>query len=443
MNSVRERAGKARQAARILAASQSQNRRKALEAVAIAMKEHRTSILNANQRDIAVARKLVEAGKLSTPLLNRLDLGGNKFDSVISMIDSIVSQPEPLEITSMAMELDDGLNLFRVSVPIGVIGVIFESRPDALVQIACLCLKSGNAIVLKGGREAEHTNKVLAEIIIEATSKIEEIPSGWLVLLTERQEVNSLLDEHESIDLIIPRGGNELVQYIMQNTHIPVMGHADGICHVYVDYDADLEKALRVIVDSKTQYVSVCNAAETLLIHGDILKIFLPTVVDALEEKNVELRADERALALFPDRLVLANDEDWTTEYLDYVLSIRVVDNPKEAIEHINRYGSHHTDSIVTENVENAKTFLREVDSATVMHNVSTRFADGFRYGLGAEVGISTNRLHSRGPVGLEGLTIYKYIVEGNGHIVESYEGKGISKFKHRNLKKSWVPRSN
>ena len=330
-----------------------------------------------------------------------------------------------------------------MSVPIGVIGVIFESRPDALVQIACLCLKSGNAIILKGGREAEHTNKVLAEIIIEATSKIKEIPSGWLVLLTERQEVNSLLDEHESIDLIIPRGGNELVQYIMRNTQIPVMGHADGICHVYVDAYADLEKALSIVVDSKTQYVSVCNAAETLLIHSHMLKQFLPRLVGVLEEKNVELRADERAYTLFPDRLILANDEDWSTEYLDYVLSIRVVDNYREAIAHINRYGSHHTDSIVTENTENAKTFLREVDSATVMHNASTRFADGFRYGLGAEVGISTNRLHSRGPVGLEGLTIYKYVVEGNGHIVESYEGTETKEYTHRKLEGSWEPRVN
>jgi len=443
MHSVRDRADKARQAARILAASPSRIRKKALEAVSVAMDECRSNILAANERDMTVARELVETGELSMPLLNRLDISGSKFDSVISMIDSIVAQPEPLENTSMATELDEGLNLFRVSVPIGVIGVIFESRPDALVQIACLCLKSGNAIVLKGGREAEHTNKVLAEIIIEATSKIKEIPPGWLVLLTERQEVNSLLDEHESIDLIIPRGGNDLVQYIMQNTQIPVMGHADGICHVYIDSDADLEKALRVIVDSKTQYVSVCNAAETLLIHSDILKRLLPSVVDVLEEKNVELRADERAFALFPDRLVLANEEDWITEYLDYVLSIRVVDSHKEAIAHINCYGSHHTDSIVTENIKNAKTFLREVDSATVMHNASTRFADGFRYGLGAEVGISTNRLHSRGPVGLEGLTIYKYVVEGDGHIVESYEGKRTKEFTHRKLEDCWEPRSN
>lgn len=443
MNSVSERADKAREAARILAASLSENRRKALNAVANALVESRSRILAANHRDLTVARKMVDAGELSMPLLKRLDISGGKFDSVISMINSIISQPEPLENTSMATEIDEGLNLYRVSVPIGVIGVIFESRPDALVQIACLCLKSGNAIILKGGREAEHTNKVLAEIIIEATSKIKEIPSGWLVLLTERQEVNSLLDEHESIDLIIPRGGNELVQYIMRNTQIPVMGHADGICHVYVDAYADLEKALSIVVDSKTQYVSVCNAAETLLIHSHMLKQFLPRLVGALEEKNVELRADERAYTLFPDRLILANDEDWSTEYLDYVLSIRVVDNYREAIAHINRYGSHHTDSIVTENTENAKTFLREVDSATVMHNASTRFADGFRYGLGAEVGISTNRLHSRGPVGLEGLTIYKYVVEGNGHIVESYEGTETKEYTHRKLEGSWEPRVN
>jgi glutamate-5-semialdehyde dehydrogenase len=308
------------------------------------------------------------------------------------------------------------------------------------VQIACLCLKSGNAALLKGGREAAKSNAILAEVMVEATRDLPEIAADWMALLAGREEVRALLGEHENIDLIIPRGGNEFVQYIMNNTNIPVMGHADGICHVYVDKGADLDKAVAIAVDSKTQYVSVCNAAETLLVHKDIAEVFMPRVVAALREKQVELRGDERARAAAQTngQMLPASEEDWKTEYLDYILSVRVVDDLGAAVAHINEYGSHHTDSIVTEDKAVARTFLQQVDSSSVMHNVSTRFSDGFKYGLGAEVGVSTNRLHSRGPVGLEGLTIYKYVLEGDGHVVDSYDGDAARNFTHKPLSAQW-----
>jgi glutamate-5-semialdehyde dehydrogenase len=321
-----------------------------------------------------------------------------------------------------------------------VLGVIFESRPDALVQIAALCLKSGNAVLLKGGREALRTNQVLAEVIVRASAEVEGIPAGWMVLIETREDVRALLDLDEDIDLIIPRGGNDFVRYIMENTRIPVMGHADGVCHVYVDRAADLDKALRVVVDSKTQYVAVCNAAEALLVHQDIAAPFLAPALAALEEKGVEIRGDERTQALSGSngRVKAATAADWGCEYLDLILAVKVVDSFSEAVDHINRFGSHHTDSIVTEDATTALHFLHSVDSASVLHNASTRFADGFRYGLGAEVGISTNRLHSRGPVGLEGLTIYKYILTGDGHTVDDFEGETPRPYTHRRLQAEW-----
>lgn len=438
--SVAEMAKAARAAAQQLAVSSGAVRNAALEAIAAALEAQCERVLAANALDVEQAEQMVARGELDEPLLKRLDLSGHKYASTVAMVRSIIGQPEPLGQTQSATELDEGLNLYRISVPIGVLGVIFESRPDALVQIACLCLKSGNAALLKGGREAARTNAVLAEVMVEATRGLAEIPQQWMALLEGREEVRALLDEHEHIDLIIPRGGNEFVQYIMNNTNIPVMGHADGICHVYVDRAADIDRAVDIVVDSKTQYVSVCNAAETLLVHADIAAAALPPIAAALRAKNVELRLDERARQALPADCLAASasEEDWRTEYLDYILSVRVVDDLAEAVEHINRYGSHHTDSIVTEDSAAAKAFLNRVDSASVVHNASTRFADGFRYGLGAEVGISTNRLHSRGPVGLEGLTSYKYVLEGHGHMVASYEGESARAFTHKKLSAHW-----
>lgn len=437
---IRQRAQGARQASQILATSTEATRNAALDAIAAALETRRDEILAANQKDLEAAEAMVEEGELDAPLLKRLNLGGAKFAATVEMVHSVRAQLDPLGQTQSAIELDSGLDLYRVSAPIGVIGVIFESRPDALVQIACICLKSGNAVLLKGGREAAASNRILAQIIDAATAAIDGIPPGWLTLLETREDVGAILDLDQDIDLIIPRGGNEFVQYIMTHTNIPVMGHADGICHVYIDAAADLDKAVRIAVDSKTQYVSVCNAAETLLVHQDIAAAFLDRALPALKKEKVELRGDGRTRSLAGNngRVIAATQEDWSTEYLDYILSIKVVDNLEEAIAHINTYSSHHTDAIVSEDANAAQQFLRSVDSASVLHNASTRFADGFRYGLGAEVGISTNRLHSRGPVGLEGLTIYKYILQGDGHTVDDFEGDTPKPYTHRPLDKAW-----
>ena len=437
---VRELALNARTASRTLAVASAAARDQALEVIAQALEAHEEQILAANTQDMDTGRELVAKGELDLPLLKRLDLSGRKFAAMVQMVRSVAAQPDPLGQTQDATELDDGLELYRITVPIGVIGVIFESRPDALVQIASICLKSGNTALLKGGREASATNRVLAEVMLEATAEIAEIPALWMGLLEGREEVRALLDQEEFIDLIIPRGGNEFVQYIMHNTKIPVMGHADGICHVYVDASADLDKAVRIAVDSKTQYVAVCNAAETLLVHRGVAEAFLARVVPELSAKGVELRGDEetRNLAGVGAQINAVVEADWRTEYLDLILAVKVVGSLDEAIGHINEYGSHHTDAIVTEDRDAAGVFLAKVDSASVMHNASTRFADGFKYGLGAEVGISTNRLHSRGPVGLEGLVIYKYILEGDGHIVDSYDGDEQRPFAHCRLNRRW-----
>ena len=440
---IKAAAKTARQAALALSQTTEKQRNAALEAIAQALSANRDLILDANKRDLTAAEKMLAQGKITPPLIKRLKVDREKLDSEIVVgVRSVAAQEDPIGKTQAATELDEGLNLYRVTVPIGVIGVVFESRPDALVQIATLCLKSGNAVMLKGGSEAFHTNRALAQVMVAATADLDGIPEGWMHLMEAREEVAGILELHDLIDLIIPRGGNELVQHIMNNTKIPVMGHADGICHVYVDKDADLKKAVRITIDSKTQYAAVCNAAETLLVHAGIAKSFFATAIQQLTDQGVLIRGDARTLALAAsaDALTPASDTDWSTEYLDYVLSVKVVDSVEEAIAHINEYGSHHTDSIVTEDQQAAKRFLQAVDSASVIHNASTRFADGFRYGLGAEVGISTNRLHSRGPVGLEGLVIYKYVVIGEGHIADDYIGENGKTFTHQKLDAVWCP---
>ena len=313
-----------------------------------------------------------------------------------------------------------------------MIGVVFESRPDALVQISALCLKSGNAVLLKGGSEAANTNRILAETISAAGEKA-GLPSGWLQLLETREDVAAMLALDEYIDLVVPRGSNEFVRYIMNNTNIPVLGHADGICHVYIESDADMQMAIDVTVDSKCQYVAVCNAAETLLVHRDIAAEFLPKAKASLEQNGCRLLGCEKTAAII--NIEPANEQDWATEYLDYILSIKIVDDLDAAIEHINRYGSGHTDAIVTADKAKAEKFMSHIDSANVLVNCSTRFSDGFRYGFGAEVGISTNKIHARGPVGLEGLVIYKYKLIGTGQIVEDYAGDNSKKkFTHKTI---------
>jgi glutamate-5-semialdehyde dehydrogenase len=311
--------------------------------------------------------------------------------------------------------------------------VIFESRPDALVQIACLCLKSGNTVLLKGGREAADTNQILASIISRAAIQ-EGAPQGWLGLLETRSDVEDLLGLSDQVDLIVPRGSNAFVRHIMRNTTIPVLGHADGICHVYVDGHADVDMAVRISQDSKCQYVAVCNAAETLLVHQDAAQAFLPSMKAVFDTHGVEMRGCERTAGIID--VLPANEDDWKTEYLDLVISIKIVDSLSAAIDHINCYGSGHTDVIVTNDRQRAVQFMDRVDSADVFVNCSSRFSDGFRFGLGAEVGISTNKIHARGPVGLEGLMIYKWRLLGDGHIVADYAGEHAKPFTHRDLKR-------
>jgi glutamate-5-semialdehyde dehydrogenase len=326
--------------------------------------------------------------------------------------------------------LDEGLTLYRVSVPIGVIGIIFEARPDALVQISGLCIKSGNCAILKGGKETVNTNKVLFDIIHKAVTDA-GLPEYALVQATLHNEIDELLACEKDVDLLIPRGSNQFVQYIMNNTKIPVMGHADGVCHIYVDKDADMAKALPIIVDAKTQYTAACNAVETLLVNRAIAKEFLPKLADACKEAGITVRGTQEVADFIPCEVM--TEDEFHTEYLDLIVSVKLVGSVEEAITHINYYGSHHTDCILTENDETAVIFMEMVDSAGVYRNCSTRFADGFRYGFGAEVGISTSKLHARGPVGLEGMVTYKYKLQGDGHIVGDYAA-GRRSFHFKNL---------
>ncbi len=397
-----------------MAAQSLEARNTALKSVIEALINNKDAIIAANHEDLQAGE---DAG-LMAPVLKRLKFDDKKLKDVIGGIEELITLPDPLGKIQMNRELDSDLVLIRETCPIGVIGVIFESRPDAMVQISTLCIKSGNCAILKGGSEAMKTNKILFDTIHEAAVKA-GMPQGCMMQVEARSEINELLECHESVDLLIPRGSNAFVQYIMSNTKIPVMGHADGICHIYADKDLDVDKAIKVIIDSKTQYTSVCNATETLLVHKDIVESFMPKLNKAFLDKSVEVRGTDDIRKVID--CLEATEEDFATEYLDLIISVKAVADVNEAIEHINKYGSHHTDCIITENAQTEKTFMQYVDSAGVYCNCSTRFADGFRYGFGAEVGISTSKLHARGPVGLEGLCTYKYKMHGNGNIVADY----------------------
>ena len=411
MKDLHQMAQASRQAAWTLAASTLEERNAALMAMADALNAHKDVIFAANEADMAQA----EADHLAAPLLGRLKFREEKLKAVTDGLLALANLPDPIGQTTLARELTQGLKMYRVACPIGVIGVIFESRPDALVQIASLALKSGNAVLLKGGREAMRTNEALCSALREAAASV-HLPADFAQLLTTREDVAAMLKEDGLIDLIIPRGSNEFVRYIMDNSRIPVLGHADGVCHVYVDKAADLPMAVSIAVDSKAQNVAVCNACETLLVHEAVAADYLPRLLPAMQAKNVRLLGDEAVQAIIP--VEPATEDDWHAEYLDYTLSIRMVSSLEEAIDHINLYGSHHTDCIVTADDEAARTFLTRVDSAGVYRNVSTRFADGFVYGFGAEVSIATGKLHARGPMGLEGLTTYKYKLLGDGQLM-------------------------
>ena len=421
MSELIEKAKKAREASYSMALLNREQKDRALTAIADALNAGKDKIFEANAEDL----KNAEDANLEKPLIKRLKFADAKLADVTDGILSLKTLEDPVGKQTLHTTLDDGLELYRVTCPIGVIGVIFESRPDALVQIATLCLKSGNAVFLKGGSEAAATNKVLSEIIYEAGVSA-GLPEGWLNLLTTRAEIADMLGLDEYIDLIIPRGSNAFVQYIMQHTNIAVLGHADGVCHTYINEKADPAKALKVAVDAKTQYVSVCNATETFLVDEALKDTVLPELVSALRNAGVTIYGDDYVSEKFGAEKVT----EWHHEYLDMKCSVKVVSGIDEAIAHINRNGSGHTDAIITEDKAAAERFMLGVDSGSVFLNCSTRFADGFRYGFGAEVGISTSKIHARGPVGLEGLVSYKYKLIGNGDIVGDY-ASGAKKFKH------------
>jgi len=423
---VLEQAQAAKRASFRLAGASTELKNRALAAIADALDRNRGRILEENRKDQEQARKT----GLKDSLFKRLVLTDQKIDQIVESVRDVARLEDPVGKTLLARELDKGLVLRKTTVPIGVIGVIFESRPDVLVQISSLCVKSGNVVILKGGAEALHSNRILFELIRGAAEATDPVFKDTLHLVETREQIGELLELDRWIDLMIPRGSNELVRRIQENTKIPVLGHADGICHLYVDREADLDTAVEVAYDAKCQYPAVCNAIETLLVHSGVAEEYLPRLADRLE--GVELRGDERTHGIIGAKT--ATEEDWSTEYNDLFLSIRVVDSLEEAVDHINTYGSHHTDGILTRNETAARRFLSDVDSSSVMWNCSTRFADGFRYGLGAEVGISTGKIHARGPVGLEGLTSTKYILGGSGQIVADYVG-GSKRFTHRDLK--------
>jgi glutamate-5-semialdehyde dehydrogenase len=393
----------AKTASGILARLTDVEKNTALALIAKRIKERTDEILAANKKDVEAAKPLVETGDMAEALFRRLKLDEAKLADIIKGIEQVAALEDPVGKITLATELDEGLNLYRVNCPIGVVGVIFEARPDALVQIATLCLKSGNSVLLKGGREAEHSNRALFSAIQSAVRDA-QLPADAFVLLESREDVNALLKAEGFVDLIIPRGSNSLVRFVQENTNIPVLGHAEGICHIYVDRAADLQKALAITVDAKITYPAACNAVETLLVHKDVARDFLPEVIEALQQNGVEVRCEVQAIKEFQfEDVKQASVEDWRTEYSDLILSIKTVESLDEAIAHINEYSSHHTDSIITEDDAAFDKFFAEVNSAGVYVNASTRFADGFRYGFGAEVGISTGAMHPRGPVGLEG----------------------------------------
>jgi glutamate-5-semialdehyde dehydrogenase len=425
-NDLLEKADQVRLASIQISQTENQNRIKALNLMADYLEKNTKEILEANSEDY----KRAEKKGISKALLSRLKLSKEKLNSGIDGVRKVGDLADPVDQVQIKRELSKGLILERKTVPIGVLGVIFESRPDAVMQISSLAIRSGNGVILKGGSEANYTNTAIVEALQKGLHE-SGLDKNAICLLTSRKDSMAMLNLEKYINLIIPRGSNELVKFIQENTRIPVLGHADGICHLFIDNEADLEMALAVALDSKIQYPAACNAIETLLVHRDIAPVFLKKAIPLFNSNDVKLIGDERSLELGIKHK--ASLEDWQTEYLDLILSIKIVDDLDEAITHIQQYSSKHTDGIITENLSTANKFMNVVDSAGVFHNCSTRFADGFRYGFGAEVGISTQTLPPRGPVGLEGLVTYKYFLKGNGNLVDDFSsGKAV--YTHKDL---------
>lgn len=411
-----ELAKKSKKASKELLNLSTDIKNKTLLQIAQYLDSNRDEIFKANKLDLKTAEESLKNGELTQSVYNRLKLDENKMRDMIQGIIDIYELDDPIGKVLLQRSLDTGLILTKKSCPIGVLGVIFEARPDVISQISALAIKSSNAVILKGGKESKNTNIAIMDIIKNALDSVDNFPKNVLTQVFTRDDVAEMLKQDKYIDLIIPRGGNKLVKFVKENTKIPVLGHADGICHIFVDESADYNKTRNIIIDSKTQYPSACNSVETLLIHEKFAQ--KEELLNELKKADIEL---------------IFTPESWHKEYSDKILAVKTVKSLEKAIEHINEFSSGHTDSIITESRENAEIFMNTVDSAGVYHNVSTRFADGFRYGFGAEVGISTNKTHARGPVGLEGLTIYKYTLQGNGDIVKDYvEGK--KKFNHKDL---------
>ena len=423
---LKEKALKVRKAATKICQNSNDQRRDALNQMADSLVSYSDEILEANDYDFNNAKKK----GISQSLLSRLKLSKDKLLHGIEGVRKVRDLSDPIGQVQINKKLASGLILQRKTVPIGVIGVIFESRPDAFIQISSLALRSGNAAILKGGSEASQTNEAIFNALRSGLNR-SSLDGNALCLLTSRKDSLSMLHLDKEISLIIPRGSNELVKFIQSNTRIPVLGHADGICHLYIDYESDINLGIKVALDSKVQYPAACNAVETLLIHKDIAKEFLSKAIPIFDSQKIELRGDSKSIS-FGVKLS-AESQDWSTEYLDLILSVKIVDDLNDAIEHIQTFGSKHTDGIITDNYKTASLFMNAVDSAGVFHNCSTRFADGFRYGFGAEVGISTQSLPPRGPVGLEGLVTYKYFLTGEGHIVDDFSS-GKEKFIHEDL---------
>ncbi|MBD6619670.1 glutamate-5-semialdehyde dehydrogenase [Komarekiella sp. 'clone 1'] len=421
-------AQRTRQAASKLALLSTEAKNQAIAAIAQALESARDEICRANIADCETAA----ADGIPKPLYKRLQLDEHKLRDAIAGVRDVGKLADPVGQVQIHRELDTGLVLKRITCPLGVLGIIFEARPEAAIQIVSLAIKSGNGVILKGGKEAVRSCEAIVKAIKQGLSQTAVNPDV-VQLLTTREETLELLKLDKYVDLIIPRGSNSFVRFVQENTRIPVLGHADGICHLYIDKVADINKAVSITVDAKAQYPAVCNAIETLLVHQSIAAEFLPKVAEVLEERHVELRGDQRTLAILP-QIKTATATDWATEYSDFILSIKIVDSIEDAIAHINEYGSRHTDAIVTEDLTTAETFIGLVNSANIFHNCSTRFADGFRYGFGAEVGISTQQMPPRGPVGLEGLVTYKYQMTGDGHIVATYTGANAKSFTHQDL---------
>lgn len=427
MSNVIEIAKKAKEASIFALQMSTKIKNDALYKIADAINLNKNKIILANNFDLNNAKSLLEKGKITQSAYNRLKLDENKLRDMIQGVRDIAALEDPINKVIWEKDIAQGINLKKVSCPIGVIGVIFEARPDVISQISALAIKSSNAVILKGGSEAEKTNAAIFKIITSTISEIDDFPENMINLIFSREDVKIMLDADKYIDLIIPRGSNSLVSFIKSNTKIPVLGHADGICHIYIDDFADISKVVPIIIDAKCQYPSACNSVETVLINRKVKDKILPFLIKSLRENSVVINSDEELKQEYSED-INAIVSDWHKEYGEKILSLKIVENIEEAISHINKFGSGHTDCIITENDLNAEKFMMFVDSAGVYKNISTRFADGFRYGFGAEVGISTNKTHARGPVGLEGLTIYKYKLFGNGDIVNDFT-TGIKQF--------------